>query len=70
TPKAIGDGHTMGETGLKAVAQAIQYQLGKPAVGVPTLRQVDPDLGPVTELFILDRKPNPGNNDGGALCAT
>lgn len=70
TPKAIGDGHTMGETGLKAVAQAIQYLLGKPAVGVPTLRQVDPDLGPVTEFFILDRKPNPGNNDGGALCAT
>jgi 3-oxoacyl-[acyl-carrier-protein] synthase II len=70
TPKAIGDGHTMGETGLKAVAQAIQYLLGKPAVGVPTLRQLDPELGPVTESFVLDRKPTPGNNDGGVLCAT
>ena len=70
TPKAIGDGHTMGETGLKAVAQAIQYLLGKPAVGVPTLRHVDPDLGSVTEQFTLDSTPNPGNRDGGVLCAT
>ena len=70
TPKAIGDGHTMGETGLKAVAQAIQYLLGKPAVGVPTLRHVDPDLGSVTEQFLLDSAPNPGNRDGGVLCAT
>jgi 3-oxoacyl-[acyl-carrier-protein] synthase II len=70
TPKAIGDGHTMGETGLKAVAQAIQYLLGKPAVGVPTLRQLDPDLGPVTEAFVIDAKPSSGNIDGGVLCAT
>jgi hypothetical protein len=70
TPKAIGDGHTMGETGLKAVAQAIQYLLGKPAVGVPTLRHVDPDLGSVTDQFLLDSTPNPGNRDGGVLCAT
>jgi len=56
TPKAIGDGHTMGETGLKAVAQAIQYLLGKPAVGVPTLRQIDPELGPAAESFVLDRE--------------
>src|SRR5690606_27114201 len=27
TPKAVGDGHTMGETGLKSAAQAIQYLL-------------------------------------------
>jgi len=70
TPKALGDGHTMGETGLKAVAQAIQYLLGKPAVGVPTLRHVDPDLGPVTESFVLDSQPHAGNRDGGVLCAT
>jgi hypothetical protein len=70
TPKAIGDGHTMGETGLKAVAQAIQYLLGKPAVGVPTLRHIDPDLGPVTESFSLDANAHPGNRDGGVLCAT
>ena len=49
TPKSIGDGHTMGETGLKAVAQGIQYLLGKQAVGVPTLRHLDPDLGPAAE---------------------
>lgn len=70
TPKALGDGHTMGETGLKAVAQAIQYLLGNPAVGVPTLRHIDPDLGPVTESFTLDRHASPGNPDGGVLCAT
>ena len=70
TPKAIGDGHTMGETGLKAVAQAIQYLLGQPSVGVPTLRHIDPDLGPITESFSLDAHPNPGNRDGGVLCAT
>jgi 3-oxoacyl-[acyl-carrier-protein] synthase II len=70
TPKALGDGHTMGETGLKAAAQAIQYLLGNPAVGVPTLRQVDPDLGSVIESFELDREARVGNQDGGVLCAT
>jgi 3-oxoacyl-(acyl-carrier-protein) synthase len=70
TPKALGDGHTMGETGLKAVSQAIQYLLGKQAVGVPTLRQPDPDLGAVTQSFVLDSSPVAGNPDGGVLCAT
>src|SRR5512138_1346692 len=42
TPKAVGDGHTMGETGLKALSQAIQFLLGKTAVGIPTLRNLDP----------------------------
>jgi hypothetical protein len=70
TPKAIGDGHTMGETGLKATAQAIQYLLGKPAVSVPTLRRVDPDLGHVAEFFKLQSAALPGNTDGGVLCAT
>ncbi len=69
-PKALGDGHTMGETGLKAVAEALQYVLGQPAVGVPTLRRIDPDLGPVTEHFLLSAKPSPGNANGGALVAT
>ena len=50
TPKAVGDGHTMGETGLKAVSQAMQYLLGKPAVGVPTLRHPRPGS--------RDRSPN------------
>src|SRR5262245_20771892 len=53
TPKALGDGHTMGETGLKAVAQAIEYLLGKPSVGVPTLRNPDPDLGAVVGSFAI-----------------
>lgn len=70
TPKAVGDGHTMGETGLKAVSQAIQYLLGEECVGVPTLRKVDPELGPVVDQFVLQSAPVPGNPDGGAVCAT
>jgi 3-oxoacyl-[acyl-carrier-protein] synthase II len=70
TPKAVGDGHSMGETGLKAVSQALQYVLGEKAVGVPTLRNRDPDLGIAAEQFTLQREVITGNNDGGALCAT
>lgn len=70
TPKAVGDGHTMGETGLKGAAQAIQYLLGKQAVGVPTLRQRDPDLDEVAQSFVLQQQPVTGNRDGGAICAT
>ena len=70
TPKAVGDGHTMGETGLKAISQALQFLLGKPAVGVPTLRHLDPDLGAVAESFTLQAAPVAGNADGGAVCAT
>lgn len=70
TPKAVGDGHTMGETGLKAVAQAVRYLLGQPTVGVPTLRRRDPDLGPVAESFVLQAQPVPGDSEGGVLCAT
>lgn len=70
TPKAVGDGHTMGETGLKALSQAVQYLLGKTAVGIPTLRNLDPDLGPAAESFVLEAPPVAGNSDGGALCAT
>ena len=70
TPKSVGDGHSMGETGLKAASQAIQYVLGNPAVGVPTLRHLDPDLGPAVERFVLQRGPIAGDNDGGAVCAT
>jgi 3-oxoacyl-[acyl-carrier-protein] synthase II len=70
TPKSVGDGHTMGETGLKAVSQALQFLLGKRAVGVPTLRNPDPELGSLVESFLLDRSPVEGNLDGGAICAT
>lgn len=69
-PKAVGDGHSMGETGLKSVSQAIQYLLGERAVGVPTLRRVDPDLGPAVEHFNLQAQPVAGNTDGGVLCST
>jgi hypothetical protein len=69
-PKAIGDGHTMGETGLKAVGEAIHHLLGAPAVGVPTLRTIDPELGALADHFVLSPKPCPGNPDGGALVAT
>jgi 3-oxoacyl-[acyl-carrier-protein] synthase II len=70
TPKAVGDGHTMGETGLKAIAQAIQYVLGQPAPSVPTLRRLDPDLASVAAAFHLQAEVLPGDVDGGALCAT
>ncbi|MET0987478.1 MAG: hypothetical protein ABW034_18955, partial [Steroidobacteraceae bacterium] len=70
TPKALGDGHTMGETGLKAVSQAIRYLLGESAVGVPTLRNLDPALAHLTEMFDLSASQVPGDADGGAICAT
>jgi 3-oxoacyl-(acyl-carrier-protein) synthase len=70
TPKALGDGHTMGETGLKAISQAIQYLLGRAAPGVPTLRRMDPELESVSEGFVLQVKSVLGNQDSGALCAT
>lgn len=69
-PKAVGDGHSMGETGLKAVSQAIQYLLGERAVGVPTLRRVDPDLGKPAQYFNLQSQCVAGDQDGGALCST
>lgn len=70
TPKAVGDGHTMGETGLKAVSQALQFLLGRTAVGIPTLRNLDPELGPAAESFVLEAPPVTGDTDGGAVCAT
>lgn len=70
TPKAVGDGHTMGETGLKAVSQALQFVLGRKAPGVPTLRRLDPDLAEVSSHFHLQAEPSPGNANGGAICAT
>jgi hypothetical protein len=69
-PKAVGDAHTMGETGLKAVSQALQYLLGQPAVGVPTLRRLDPELGAIGDAFVLRSDNVAGNLDGGAVCAT
>jgi hypothetical protein len=68
--KAVGDGHAMSETGLKAVSQALQYLLGRPAVGVPTLRRLDPELGALGEAFVLRAETVAGNPDGGAVCAT
>lgn len=69
-PKAVGDGHSMGETGLKAVGEALQYLQGNLTVGVPTLRRRDPDLGVAAEFFRLQTAPVPGNEDGAALMAT
>ena len=70
TPKAVGDGHTMGETGLKALSQAVQYVLGRAAPGIPTLRRLDPDLESIATHFTLQVEASPGNADGGALCVT
>jgi 3-oxoacyl-[acyl-carrier-protein] synthase II len=69
-PKALGDGHSMGETGLKAVSEAIHYLLGEPAVGIPTLRRVDDELGEPAEFFRLERGPVRGNPNGGVLIPT
>ena len=69
-PKAVGDGHSMGETGLKAVSQAIQFVLGKSVPAIATLRRVDPEIGSAADLFVLQSAPGRGNPDGGALCAT
>jgi 3-oxoacyl-[acyl-carrier-protein] synthase II len=70
TPKALGDGHTMGETGLKAVSQAIRYLLGESVIGVPTLRTLDPALDHLAATFDLRAAPISGNDQGGAICAT
>ena len=69
-PKAIGDGHSMGETGLKAVGEAIHFVLGDASIGVPTLRRLDPELGEPVEYFKLSSEVCPGNADGGALVPT
>jgi 3-oxoacyl-(acyl-carrier-protein) synthase len=69
-PKAIGDGHSMGETGLKAVSEAIHYLCGDATVGIPTLRRVDPDLGEPAEFFRLSAEPVAGDEDGGVLVPT
>jgi hypothetical protein len=69
-PKAIGDGHSMGETGLKAVSEAIQYLLGERSVGVPTLRRIDNELGEPAEYFRLSADPVNGRVDGGVLVPT
>lgn len=68
--KAVGDGHSMGETGLKAASQAIQYLLGKPAVAIPTLMTPDPELGAAAESFVLRRTAVRGQENSGAICAT
>jgi 3-oxoacyl-[acyl-carrier-protein] synthase II len=70
TPKSLGAGHTMGDAGLKEVVQALRYVLGEPAVGLPTLRTVDPELGEVVEQYELATAPVVGDVDGGAFCAT
>jgi 3-oxoacyl-(acyl-carrier-protein) synthase len=70
TPKSLGDGHTMGDAGLKEVSQALRYVLGEPAVGLPTLRRLDPELGDVVDQYRLDSSLVRGDADGGAICAT
>ncbi|MBM4361410.1 MAG: hypothetical protein FJ104_01925 [Deltaproteobacteria bacterium] len=68
--KSVGDGHSMGETGLKATSEAIRYLLGERSVGVPTLRRLDDELGEPATFFDLQREPVPGRTDGGVLVPT
>jgi 3-oxoacyl-(acyl-carrier-protein) synthase len=67
TPKALGDGHTLGEAGLRATAEAIYYVLGEQTVGIPTLQRFDPELTDMLEQFTISAKPVAGDEDGGAL---
>jgi 3-oxoacyl-[acyl-carrier-protein] synthase II len=67
TPKALGDGHTLGEAGLRATAEAIYYVLGEPTVGIPSLQQLDPELNDMLDHFTITAAPVAGNADGGAL---
>lgn len=69
-PKAAGDGHSMGETGLKAIGEAIQYVLGHRSVGIPTLRGLEAELAGFLGEFRFSSDPVPGDADGGALVAT
>jgi len=69
-PKALGDGHSMGETGLKGAGEAVHYLLGEPAVGIPTLRQIDDEIGDVADDFLLSANRCTGNSTGGALIQT
>jgi 3-oxoacyl-[acyl-carrier-protein] synthase II len=70
TPKALGDGHTMGDAGLKAVGHAIRYVCGEQVVGLPTLRHLDPEIGEAVDGYDLRRGPVDGDADGGAILAT
>jgi 3-oxoacyl-[acyl-carrier-protein] synthase II len=67
TSKALGEGHTLGEAGLRATAEAVYYVLGEQTVGVPSLRRVDPELSDLLEHYAISAKPIAGNEDGGAL---
>ena len=67
TPKALGDGHTLGEAGLRATAEAIYYVLGATTVGIPSLHQLDPELSDMLEHFKIQAAAVSGNADGGAL---
>ena len=67
--KSVGDGHSMGETGLKSVSQAIQYLLGLPAATIPTLRVTDPDIEETASEFVLQRSSARGTKESGAICA-
>jgi len=69
-PKALGDGHTMGEAGLKAASEAIHYLLGDLSVGVPTLHRLDDQLGEPAQHFKLSNAPVRGNEDGGVMVPT
>jgi 3-oxoacyl-[acyl-carrier-protein] synthase II len=69
-PKSVGDGHSMGETGLKAIAEAVRYLLGETSVGIPTLRHLDDELGEPAHYFRLSPRPITGNPSGGVLVPT
>jgi 3-oxoacyl-[acyl-carrier-protein] synthase II len=68
-PKASDPGpdHPMGPAGHLATDQGNQYLLGRRSVGIPNLRNVDPDLAQEQEYFELSHQPVAGNEDGGEI---
>jgi 3-oxoacyl-(acyl-carrier-protein) synthase len=70
-PKASspGAGHPMGPAGHLATDQGNQYLMGRKTMGIPTLRNIDPDLAQELEHFDLSSRPISGNEDGGEISA-
>jgi 3-oxoacyl-[acyl-carrier-protein] synthase II len=68
--KSLGDGHSMGETGLKSFSEALRFVLGEHAVAVPSLQTLDAELGEAAEAVEIRSAPWQGSEDSGALVAT
>ncbi len=68
-PKAANPGpvHPMGPAGHLATDQGNQYLMGRPTVGIPNLRQIDPELAAEAQHFELSSAAIAGKEDGGEI---